>query len=118
MNYGINQPFMFPNNNMTPFSNQPVNNIIKVTGIDGAKAYQIPSNSSVALFDSNEDIVYIKTTDSAGYPTLRAFRVTLMEIEDNYVTRKEFNELKEIMANVEQYIRETTPNTNDTTDSK
>ena len=45
--------------------------LIRVTGFDGAKAYQMPPNSSVALFDSNEDIFYVKTTDGAGFPTIR-----------------------------------------------
>ena len=33
--------------------------IVRVNGVQGA-------NSSVALFDANEDFFYIKTTDGAG----------------------------------------------------
>ena len=40
--------------------------IVRVNGIQGAQAYQTGANSSVALFDANEDFFYIKTTDGAG----------------------------------------------------
>ena len=47
--------------------------LIRVTGMDGAKAYQMPPNSVVPLFDADNDIVYVKSTDGAGFPTIRAF---------------------------------------------
>lgn len=47
--------------------------LIRVTGMDGAKAYQMPPNSVVPLFDADNDIMYIKSTDGAGFPTIRAF---------------------------------------------
>lgn len=46
--------------------------LTRVTGIDGAKAYQMPPNSTVALFDNNEDLMYIKITDGAGYYDIEA----------------------------------------------
>ena len=30
---------------------QPVNGLVSVTGIEGAKAYQLPPNSAMPLFD-------------------------------------------------------------------
>jgi hypothetical protein len=50
---------------------QPVQ-LVKVSGIDGAKAYQMGANSAVALFHESEDIFYIKSTDGAGFPTIHA----------------------------------------------
>lgn len=47
--------------------------LIRVTGMDGAKAYQMPPNSVVPLFDADNDIMYVKSTDGAGFPTIRAF---------------------------------------------
>ena len=41
--------------------------LIRVTGMDGAKAYQMPPNSVVPLFDADNDIMYIKSTDGAGF---------------------------------------------------
>ena len=58
-------------NQFQPQLNQPqmtTQNLIRVNGIDGAKAYQMSANSTVAFFDNNEDIMYIKPTDGAGFP--------------------------------------------------
>ena len=81
----------------------PVNGLIAVTGFEGAKAYQLPPNSKVPLFDQNEDIIYLKTTDSAGYPTIKAFKFEPVEVSQvnsqdinsasDYVTREEFEKL-------------------------
>lgn len=93
------------------FSNQPPQNLIRVTGMDGAKAYQMPPNSSVALFDEGEDIFYVKTTDGAGVPTVRAFAFTPIEINQpaktlgEYVTREEFEELKGMIFDGKQSVR-------------
>lgn len=94
--------------NMTP---QTPTTLTRVTGIDGAKAYQMTPNSTVALFDSNEDIMYIKTTDGAGFPTIRTFTFNEVVANNNsvsenvdYVTRDEFNKLKEELLNGKQSI--------------
>lgn len=72
--------------------------LIRVTGFDGARAYQMPPNSSAALFDNNEDIFYVKTTDGAGFPTIRAFTFTPIDTQpqqNDFVTRAEFEKLKQ-----------------------
>lgn len=53
-------------NNQQIFPQEQTQNLIRVNGIEGAKTYQMSANSTVALFDSNEDIMYIKTTYTAG----------------------------------------------------
>ena len=90
-------------------------NLIRVNGIDGAKAYQMAPNSTVALFDNNEDIMYIKTTDGAGFPTIRTFSFNEVthnaqqQVSNNeYVTRDEFNKLKEELLNGKQFIQQST----------
>lgn len=114
----------FNNYNQFPQQlNQPqmsTQNLIRVNGIDGAKAYQMPANSTVALFDNNEDIMYIKTTDGAGFPAIRTFAFN--EVVDNtnpiqdtadYVTRDEFNKLKEELLNGKQSISRSKSNLTD-----
>ena len=50
---------------------QPVHGFVYVNGIEGARAYQMPPNSEMPLFDSNTDgVMYVKKTDGAGYPTI------------------------------------------------
>ena len=88
---------------------QPVNQgILWVQGAAGAKSYLVAPNTSVLLMDSENSCFYIKTTDQAGIPTLRTFEykeVTAvaspapqkqpeMNMDDKYVTRQEYNELR------------------------
>lgn len=80
---------------------QPVNGLVSVTGIEGAKAYQLPPNSSMPLFDGNNDLLYVKTTDAAGYPTIKMFKFEPVEQTEpievtpivDYVPRAEFDDL-------------------------
>lgn len=93
-------------------------NLIRVNGIDGAKAYQMTPNSTVALFDSNEDIMYVKSTDGAGFPQIRRFKFVEMQESQtkqaenvDFVSREEFeNFKKEIMSNGKQSVRKSESN--------
>ena len=107
-------------NNQQIFPQEQTQNLIRVNGIDGAKTYQMSANSTVALFDSNEDIMYIKTTDGAGFPSIRTFN--FVEIKQNekssgsqdYISRQEFEEFKkELMNNGKQSISRSKSNLTD-----
>lgn len=100
--YGGIQPTQYQPTYTQPVAQvqqQPVDNLIRVTGLDGAKAYQMPPNSVVPLFDANNDIMYIKSTDGAGFPSIRAFSFAPIEAavqepnQGDYVQRSEFEEL-------------------------
>ena len=82
------------------FQPQPVQ-LVKVSGIDGAKAFQMGANSAVALFHESEDIFYIKSTDGAGFPTIHAYRFEPIDEQpkqEQYVTLEMFEAFKnEIM---------------------
>ena len=61
--------------------------------------------------------MYIKTTDGAGFPTIRTF--TFKEVvnsqnkqTNDYVTREEFNQLKEELLNAKQSIQSTISKSN------
>lgn len=89
----------------------PRDGLIRVTGMDGAKAYQLPPNSAVALFDGGQDVFYVKTTDGAGFPTIKAYAFTPMQetvpqSAPEYVTRQEFDKLKEAIMNGKQLVRD------------
>ena len=103
-----------PQQNMFSPQIEPAQNLVRVNGVDGAKAYQMPANSTVALFDANEDIMYIKTTDGAGFPAIRLFRFeelkqeTAQEVKQDYISRQEFEDFKkEVLDNVKQSISRT-----------
>lgn len=102
---------------------QPVNGLTRVTGMEGAKAYQMPPNSVVALFDDATDIFYVKSTDGAGFPTIRTFEffehkqdvpATQQTVNtENFATKQELQnlqgqleELKGVLFNAQQSVPE------------
>lgn len=66
--------------------------LIRVTGYEGAKAYQMMPNSTVALFDGNDDIMYIKTTDGAGFATIKTFKFEAYVFADRIEPCEEYFE--------------------------
>lgn len=74
--------FMPNRNSFNPYFNTtnpagvstPINNIIQVQGVEGAKAYQLNPNSMAILLDSEaEGKMYIKVSDNIGMCNLRTF---------------------------------------------
>ena len=47
----------------------------KVNGRNGADAFRMAADSSVLLLDENDPIVWLKTTDGAGYPTITPYSI-------------------------------------------
>lgn len=59
-----------------PFQQQPRQEVVKVSGENGARAFQMPANSSALLLDESGVIVWLVTTDGAGYKTVAPFDIT------------------------------------------
>lgn len=70
--YNQNMPYQQQQNTMQQ-QQQPINNILRVTGPESAKAYSLPPNSNAILFDADNPIFYLKTTDDSGFANLRIF---------------------------------------------
>ena len=77
----------------------PTTQIVKVNGENGARAYQMAQNSSVLLLDEAEPIVWVKTTDGAGFPTIVPYRIEKIE---NQPKQQENNINDEIIKRVEK----------------
>ena len=74
--------------------------IIKVSGENGARAYQMMPNSSALLLDETAPLIWLKETDSVGYPTLNAFKI------EPYVPepQPDFNELMKRLTSIEERL--------------
>lgn len=94
--------------NIASNAQQQINNqIIWVQGEAAAKAYPVASGQSVQLMDSEESVFYIKSTDQSGMPQpLRIFDykertserstpAAAKNTNDDFVSRKEFEEFRE-----------------------
>ena len=54
----------------------PKQEIIRVNGENGARAFQIAPNSSALLLDETSPIVWVVQTDGAGYKTVTPYTIT------------------------------------------
>jgi hypothetical protein len=70
--YGIPQPMIQP----MAQAMQPAQQVVKVNGENGARAYQIGANSSAMLLDESGTLVWLVTTDGAGYKTVSPYDIT------------------------------------------
>ena len=84
------QPMYYPQHNQVQgtqmsLPNQPqqpqINNgIIWVQGEAAAKSYPIAPNSSVPLWDSEANVIYIKSADMSGMPSIKVLDYTMRDV--------------------------------------
>lgn len=55
---------------------QPRREVVKVNGENGARAFPMGANSSALLLDESGVIVWLVTTDGAGYKSVAPFDIT------------------------------------------
>ena len=74
-------PFLNPYGYMQQYQqlpNQQVampQQVVKVNGENGAKAYQMGANSSALLLDESGTMVWLVTSDGAGYKSVSAYDI-------------------------------------------
>ena len=92
---------------------QMTNGLIWIQGIEAAKSYMVAPNTTVALWDSESQTVYLKSADASGMPSMRildyeiredAHRNHRMGSESDFATKSEVSaiqkQIDEIMANM------------------
>lgn len=89
---------------------QTQSSLIWVQGEAGAKSYLVAPNQTVQLWDSENNVIYLKSADSSGMPSMRILDYTIRENgsqmpqnglknDSVYVTKEEFEKFKaEIFA--------------------
>lgn len=79
------QPYYPTQNNAYPTQmnvgpTQPTQNgIIWVQGEAAAKSYPVAPNTSVALWDSEANVIYIKSADGSGMPSMKIVDYTMRD---------------------------------------
>lgn len=83
------------------------NGIIWVSGEAGAKAYLVAPNTTVQLWDSEEQCIYLKSADASGMPSMKILDYSirsntqpttaqnLAQTDERYVTKEEFKAMQE-----------------------
>jgi len=81
---GFQNPFLNPYGYMNQYQQiqpqmmpqaQPQTQVTRVNGENGAKAYQIGANSSALLLDESGTMVWLVTSDGAGYKSVSAYDI-------------------------------------------
>lgn len=84
---------------------QQSNGIIWVSGEAGAKAFMVAPNTTVQLWDSEDQVIYLKSADASGMPNMKILDYTIRQagnqqaapalMQSDYVTRDELSAFEE-----------------------
>lgn len=85
MNYSQMYPTYSPISaqSVTPVQTVPQNGLIWVQGEAGAKSYLVAPNSTVQLWDSESQTVYLKSADATGMPSIKILDYTIRDSNKN-----------------------------------
>lgn len=109
------QPMMMQQPQATP-QQQNNSGIIWVTGEAGAKAYLVAPNTTVQLWDSEAQRIYLKSADASGMPTIKTLDYTIREMPQqnapavaqepnkDYATKADVNALYEQISTLRAEI--------------
>ena len=100
-------------------SYQQNNSIIWVQGEAGAKSYLIAPNTTVQLWDSESQTIYLKSADASGMPTIKILDYTIRSTEASqnrvlgderkYVSEEDLEPLREQINALEEKIKKLHP---------
>lgn len=84
------------------YPQQRSNARIWVQGEEGAKSYLVAPNTSVDLWDSEKAVIYVKSADASGVPSMAIIDYSFRDNapkketkdEHDFVTKKELKELR------------------------
>ena len=67
---------------------QQSNGIIWVQGEAGAKSYLVAPNTTVQLWDSESDVIYLKSADASGMPSMIGWFPPALNFSRREITAK------------------------------
>ena len=104
--YPVQQPVM-----QTQAQNQQ--GLIWVQGEQAAKSYLVAPNTTVQLWDSEEKVIYLKSADASGMPSMKILDYTIRGDANTqvvtpvaeYATKEEVNALAEKIRGLREEVR-------------
>lgn len=109
------QPFQ---NNTAPQAQNnyaPSQNLIWVQGEAGAKSYLVAPNSTVTLWDTESETIYIKSADASGMPNMKvldykirgnAVETANIPMQNGFATKDDLNALRDELTALKARIEE------------
>lgn len=92
---------------------QPMNtNMVWTQGISGAKGYNLPNNTTLPLWDSEAPVIYIKSVDANGKPSMTILDYKERDpeaenapvVHEEYVTKEQMDTLNERLSSFSKKI--------------
>lgn len=116
--YDYNNPYLNPYLNMYQQQQQPQiqqipkQEVVKVNGENGARAYPLGANSSALLLDESGTMVWLAVSDGAGYRTVSVYDITPHQA----APAPDYSSLESRISRLEEML--TNGNTADTTKTR
>ena len=94
---------------------QQNNSIIWVQGEAGAKSYLVAPNSTVTLWDTESETIYIKSADASGMPNMKvldykirgnAVETVNIPMQNGFATKDDLNALRDELTALKARIEE------------
>lgn len=92
---------------LNPYQQQLKQDVVKVNGEGGARAFPIGANSSALLLDESGKLVWLVTTDGAGYKTVMPYDISPHES----APVPDYNTLEQRIERLEELINGNTADT-------
>lgn len=96
-----------PNPGQNPYQQQPKQEVVKVNGENGARAFPMGPSSSALLLDESGAIVWLVVTDGAGYKTVAPYDITPHQV----AAAPDYSNLDERVKKLEDFINGFTADT-------
>ena len=111
-NYGYPMyPQYYPTQGTVPQMQTPTaSGPIWVQGEAGAKSYLVAPGTTVALWDSENQIIYLKSADASGMPTMKVLDYTIrggQALNQNveYATKDDLEKLRAKIAEIRESLK-------------
>lgn len=89
---------------------QPPSQVVRVNGENGARSYQMGANSSALLLDESGLMVWLVTSDGAGYKTVSPYDIVPHKAEP----QPDYGSLESRIQRLEEIVNGNTRNTSTT----
>lgn len=107
-------PQYFPAQPTVPQSQQAqTNGLIWIQGEAAAKSYLVAPGTTVALWDSESQTIYLKSADASGMPSMRTLDYTIREMAQaknpvsgpEYATKEDLEKLRQKIAEIKESLK-------------
>lgn len=89
------------------------NGLIWIQGEAAAKSYLVAPGTTVALWDSESQTIYLKSADASGMPSMRTLDYTIREMAQaknpvsgpEYATKEDLEKLRQKIAEIKESLK-------------